>query len=55
MLHQFCKNAMHFYIMDGNRPARSGGLNYETPFDKLQRVTKLLSQYTRPQFTKKQK
>lgn len=37
-------NLGHF-LFEYNHLRKQGGLNYETPFDKLQKVTELLSQY----------
>ncbi len=33
------------YLFEYNHLRRHGGLNYETPFDKLKRVTELVSEY----------
>jgi transposase InsO family protein len=35
------------FLFEYNHLRRHGGLNYETPFDKLQKVTELLSYYNR--------
>jgi hypothetical protein len=37
-------------LFEYNHLRRHGGLNCETPFDKLQKVTELVSRYRRPYY-----
>jgi len=38
------------FLFEFNHLRKHGGLNYETPFDKLRKVAELLSQYSFPYF-----
>ena len=41
------KRWLRNFLFEYNHLRKHGGLNYETPFDKLPKVTELLRQYTR--------
>lgn len=43
---------MGSYLFEDNHLRRHGGLNYETPFDKLPKATELVNYYNRPLFSK---